>query len=163
MGWSCEEGWTLDKFAIGCRLWRGRWCGGLKLRDRPAEFKLHQGRNIGKKGGSYTDIKSLFSYKTSSCVQLRYICGRELMPCPGNSSTALRRRWSWGIYFILCSWRESRGNRTYSMLTRSRHPLCRRVHSSLISPVVAGTFPFARTSRVEIKKIISKFHLQSAT
>ena len=42
----------------------------------------------------------------------------------------------------------------------------RRCSSSLVSPVVTGTFPFARkfarTSSLEIKRLISKFHLQSA-
>ena len=45
-----------------------------------------------------------------------------------------------------CSCRVSRGNRTYSIVTRSRLPLSRRVPSSLVSPVavVTGTFLFAR-------------------
>ena len=42
----------------------------------------------------------------------------------------------------------------------------RRCPSSLVSPVVAGTFPFdrkiTRTSSLETKKRISKFHLQFA-
>ena len=36
----------------------------------------------------------------------------------------------------------SRNNRTYSMVTRSGDPLSRRFSYSLVSPVVAGTFPF---------------------
>ena len=56
-------------------------------------------------------------------------------------------------YSILGSCKDSSGNRTFSMVTRSRHPLSRRV-PSLVSPVVAGTFPFARkfviTSSLEL-------------
>ena len=55
----------------------------------------------------------------------------------------------------------SPGDRTYSMVTR-RHPLSTRFPyfpSSLVSPVVARTFPFARkiarTSSLEIKRIFS--------
>ena len=40
--------------------------------------------------------------------------------------------------------RVSRSYRTYSMVTGSRHPLSRRFPSSLVFPVVTGTFPFAR-------------------
>ena len=60
----------------------------------------------------------------------------------------------------------SRSNRTYSMVPRTGHLLSRRFPSSLVSPVVTGTFPFARkfasTSSLEIKRFISKFHLPSA-
>ena len=51
------------------------------------------------------------------------------------------------------------------MVTR-RHPLSRRFPSSLVSPVVAGTFPLARriarTFSLKTKKRISKFYLQFA-
>ena len=43
------------------------------------------------------------------------------------------------------------------MVPRSRHPLLRVVPSSLVSPIVTGTFPFsmkfARTSSLEIKRV----------
>ena len=43
------------------------------------------------------------------------------------------------------------------------NPLSRRFPFSLVSPVVAGNFPFARKFvRIEIKRLISKFHLRSA-
>ena len=52
------------------------------------------------------------------------------------------------------------------MVTRSRHPLSRVAPSSLVSPVVAGTLPFSRkflrTSSLKIKRMFSKFYLQSA-
>ena len=52
------------------------------------------------------------------------------------------------------------------MVTRSRHLLSRRFLPFLVSPVIAGTFPFARklarTSSLEYKGIFSKFYLQSA-
>ena len=49
-----------------------------------------------------------------------------------------------GKIFLLCSCRVSRNNRTYSMITRSRHPLSRRFSFSQVSLVVMGTFPFAK-------------------
>ena len=52
------------------------------------------------------------------------------------------------------------------MVTRSMFPLLRRFPSSLVSPVGAGTSPFARkiarTSSLKTKKLCSKFYLQFA-
>ena len=45
------------------------------------------------------------------------------------------------------------------MNARSRHRLPTRFPSSLVSPVVARTHLFARTSSLEIKRIFSKFYL----
>ena len=57
-----------------------------------------------------------------------------------------------------CSCRVSRTNRTYSMVTRSRHPPSIRIPSSLVSPVDAGTFPFdnkiAKNYSFKTKKFI---------
>ena len=82
---------------------------------------------------------------------------------PGYRSTARRRGWSLGNYSFLCSCRVYRSYITYSMVTRSRHPLSTRFLSSLVSPVVARTLPFARkiarTSSLEMKRIFPKFYL----
>ena len=77
MGWGCggvsrsclirawgrgEEGLT------GC----GAAGGGVQLL-----YGGQGGRLVENMRGSYMDVKSFFSYKTSSSIQLRYICGRE--------------------------------------------------------------------------------------
>ena len=86
---------------------------------------------------------------------------------PGYHYTAWRRGWrSSRNYSFLYSCRVSRSCRTYFVVTRSRHPLSMRFLPFLVSPVIAGTFPFARKlARIfslESKGILSKFYLQFA-
>ena len=150
-----------DRYATH-RLCRGRRSAGLKLLDR------------GLRGGSAILTLTLgtrgATVGVDAWISIRF--SEIKIPAPSSSGIFVgeNKCYDQGTVLLLKGEDEARENiplcapvgspgatEHYSMVTRNRHPFSRRFPFSLVSPVIAVTFPFAwktaRTSSLKTKNL----------